>query len=304
MTLNNLLKDGINILKNNNIDNFEFDAREILLDILDLDLSSFLFLYNRELENLYDNRFINNLISDYSQLINYRAQNIPLQYILEEAYFLGFRFYVNESVLIPRFDTEILVEKVLLDNNDKNKTVLDMCTGSGCIAISLSKLGGFKTVVGSDISEDAIEVASKNVDRIIDYEKNDMEMQQQIFLLKSNMFEDLNKVFNSIGIDKFDIITVNPPYIKTKNIKKLKNEVKNYEPIIALDGGNDGLKYYRIIEKEAYKYLNINGKIYMEIGYDIKDEVINIFDNEKYKICDIVKDLNQIDRVIVVERIK
>ena len=302
MKINDILNDAIEILKKNKIENSYFDSREILLNLLEMDLSSFLFLYDKELEEIYEKRFIQNLINDYSQLINYRANNVPLQYILNEAYFLGLKFYVDERVLIPRFDTEVLVEKVLMDNNDKNKTVLDLCTGSGCIAISLSKLGDFKIVVGSDISKDAIEVASKNANDILDYEKKDMEMNKEIYFLQSDLFQSIYKVSDSIGVDKFDIITANPPYIKTSEINKLQNEVKNFEPRIALDGDRDGLKFYREIANTADKYLNIDGKIYVEIGFDQRDAVIKIFKDKGFEICDVVKDLNKIDRVIVVKK--
>ncbi len=302
MKINDILNDAIEILKKNKIENSYFDSREILLNLLEMDLSSFLFLYDKELEEIYEKRFIQNLINDYNQLINYRANNVPLQYILNEAYFLGLKFYVDERVLIPRFDTEVLVEKVLMDNNDKNKTVLDLCTGSGCIAISLSKLGDFKIVVGSDISKDAIEVASKNANDILDYEKKDMEMNKEIYFLQSDLFQSIYKVSDSIGVDKFDIITANPPYIKTSEIHKLQNEVKNFEPRIALDGDRDGLKFYREIANTADKYLNIDGKIYVEIGFDQRDDVIKIFKDKGFEICDVVKDLNKIDRVIVVKK--
>ena len=302
MKINEILNDAIEILKKNKIENSYFDSREILLNLLEMDLSSFLFLYDKELEEIYEKRFIQNLINDYNQLINYRANNVPLQYILNEAYFLGLKFYVDERVLIPRFDTEVLVEKVLMDNNDKNKTVLDLCTGSGCIAISLSKLGDFKIVVGSDISKDAIEIASKNANDILDYEKKDMEMNKEIYFLQSDLFQSIYKVSDSIGVDKFDIITINPPYIKTSEIHKLQNEVKNFEPRIALDGDRDGLKFYREIADSVDKYLNTDGRVYMEIGFDQRDAVIKIFKDKGFEICDVVKDLNKIDRVVVVKK--
>lgn len=299
MTLNDILKDAILKLENSKIDNPKFDATEILLEILDVDMANFLLKKETDLENLYDKRFIVDLVNKYNQLIEYRAEHFPLQYILGETYFMGLNFRVDENVLIPRYDTEILVEKVLTDNNDKNKYVLDLCTGSGCIAISLAKLGDYKLIVGSDISHDAIEVASDNANRLIENNDTDMEMRQKIYFLESDMFSEFDKIKNNIGIEKFDIIVSNPPYVKTSVIKELDIEVSKYEPFIALDGDEDGLKFYRIISKEGKKYLSENGLIYVEIGIGQVDDVKKIFEKDGYNIREIVKDMSGIDRVIV-----
>lgn len=299
MTLNDILKDAILKLENSKIDNPKFDATEILLEILDIDMANFLLKKETDLENLYDKRFIIDLINKYDQLIEYRAEHFPLQYILGETYFMGLNFRVDENVLIPRYDTEILVEKVLTDNNDKNKYVLDLCTGSGCIAISLAKLGDYKLIVGSDISHDAIEIASDNANRLIENNDTDMEMKQKIYFLESDMFSEFDRIKNNIGIEKFDIIVSNPPYIKTSVINELDIEVSKYEPFIALDGDEDGLKFYRIISKEGKKYLSENGLIYVEIGIGQVDDVKKIFERDGYNIKEIVKDMSGIDRVIV-----
>ena len=300
MTFKNILNDAISSLNKNKILNAEFDAREILLNLIDMDLATFLFCIEDDLETKYPTRYISELINDYDRLISYRAQHFPLQYILGEAYFCGIRFNVREGVLIPRFDTEVLVEKVLYDNQDKNKYVLDMCTGSGCIAISLAKLGGYKVVIGSDISDTALELASENANMVI--EQNDIydEMDQKIFFIQSDMFENFSVMTNKTGIEKFDIITINPPYIKTKDLDNLQIEVKQFEPRLALDGDIDGLKYYKNIAENVKNYLDRDGKLYLEIGYDQAIEVSEIFKKAGYKIVEIVKDLDGNDRVIVV----
>ena len=299
MTINEILKDGKSVLSKNKIDNAEFDATQILLNLLDIDMSNLLAEANEALENIYEERFINELINKYDRLISYRSQHYPLQYILGEAYFCGMRFDVDENVLIPRFDTETLVEKVLDDNQDKNKSVLDLCTGSGCIAIALANLGGYKTIIASDISIDAIQVASHNADNLIHKTSFDDEQDQKLYFLQSDLFDNFSKIIDNIGIDKFDIITCNPPYIRSKDIEKLDIEVKKFEPRLALDGDEDGLKYYKRISKEAKQYLNKNGKIYLEIGFDQANDVKKIFEKEKYQKIEVIKDLAGNDRVFI-----
>ena len=300
MTINDILTDGKNILIKNKIDNAEFDATQILLNLLDVDMSNLLANRNEELESIYEERFINNLINKYDKLISYRSEHYPLQYILGEAYFCGLKFLVDENVLIPRFDTETLVEKVLDDNQDKNKSILDLCTGSGCIAIALANLGGYKNIIASDISIDAIQVASHNAENLINKQYLDDEQEQRIYFVQSDLFDNFDKIIDNTGIDKFDIITCNPPYIKSDDIANLDVEVKKFEPRIALDGDKDGLKFYKRISKEAKQYLSKNGKIYLEIGFDQANDVKKIFEKEKYQRIEIVKDLSGNDRVLVV----
>lgn len=299
MKLRDILDEGKQTLKKNKIDNADFDATEILLNLLDMDMARFLFECEEELEDKYNTRTISNIISQFEELISMRASHFPLQYILGESYFCGLKFNIDRNVLIPRQDTEILVEKVIADNQDKNKSILDICTGSGCIAISLACLGDYKLVVGTDISEDALEVAAKNANELVENRELDDEMNQSIYFLQSDMFDGLYKLKEKLGIETFDIITANPPYIKSDEIKKLQDEVKKYEPRLALDGDKDGLKYYKSIASEAKKYLNDNGKIYLEIGYDQADEVAKVFENAGYTHIETVKDLGGNDRVII-----
>lgn len=194
-------------------------------------------------------------------------------------------FYVDENVLIPRSDTEILVEEVINQcskNEEKQYKILDLCTGSGIVGISLAKYIKNCGVVCADISKKALEIAEKNA------KSNNVDNVKFVY---SNMFSNIK--------DKFDIIVSNPPYIKRKVIEELEKEVQN-EPYIALDGGIDGLDFYKIIACEAYKYLNEDGKLLLEIGYDQKEEVTNLLkDSEKFGKIYSKKDLYGNDRVVV-----
>ncbi len=211
----------------------------------------------------------------------------PIQYITHHQEFMGLDFYVDENVLIPQPDTEILVEETIHMINRKNENIriLDLCTGSGAIAVSIENYALDRNIIkiyASDISAEALEIARKNA--ILNNEETN------IRFIKSNMFENIN--------DKFDIIVSNPPYIETQTIANLSKEVQN-EPRIALDGGADGLAFYRIIAKEAKKYLNRNGWILFEIGYNQKEAVSNLLQEEKHENITCIKDLNGNDRVIM-----
>ncbi len=299
MKLRDILNEGKEILEKCKIEDGKHDAESILLNLLDIDMASFLNMCDDELEDRYDKRSISKLITDFDDMIEARSKHFPLQYILGETYFCGMRFLVNDNVLIPRQDTEVLVEKVLYDNPDKNKYILDMCTGSGCIAISLSNLGGYKVIVGTDISDDAIRVASNNARDLVSDPDFEDEMLKKIYFLQSDLFDNFGKIKDELGIAKFDIITANPPYIRRKDIKTLQDEIKKFEPMIALDGDEDGLKFYREIADEAYNYLASDGKIYLEIGYDQAKDVKEIFSKKGYTHIETVKDLGGNDRVII-----
>ena len=299
MKLKDILEEGRKTLSKSKIEDAEHDATEILLYLLDMDMARFLFECEDELEDKFSKAYIMNLISEFNNQISARVAHFPLQYLLGETYFCGLKFNVNRNVLIPRQDTETLVEKVLSDNQDRNKYILDMCTGSGCIAISLAVLGNYKMVVGADISKEALDVAVDNADELLpDIDFSD-EMNQKIYFLQSDLFKDMDKIKEKIGIEKFDIITVNPPYIRSSDIKTLNEEIKDYEPRIALDGDRDGLRYYRDIAKDAKKYLNNTGKIYLEIGYDQANDVKDIFEKIGYIHIETIKDLGGNDRVII-----
>ena len=221
--------------------------------------------------------------------INLLNEGKPIQYITNNQEFMKMNFYVDENVLIPQPDTEILVEEITYICRGrscacpKKIRILDLCTGSGAIGISLAKYIKDSEIIMSDISLKALEIAKKNAI------KNNV--RERCKFTQSDMFKNIE--------DKFDIIVSNPPYIKTEVIKVLDKEVQS-EPTIALDGGQDGLKFYRIIIEQAYKYLNTNGILALEIGYDQKEEVIKLL-KESGKYTDIYskKDLSGNDRIVV-----
>lgn len=228
--------------------------------------------------------FKNKQIHDYLALVKKVREGYPLQYISNSQEFMGEKFKVDENVLIPQPDTEILVEtalNIIKRQEMDNIRILDLCTGSGAIAISMAKFLKDKKVeiVASDISLDALKKANENAIEILE---ND-----SIKFVLSDLFDEFNEE------EKFDIILTNPPYIRTDDIEKLDQDVQK-QPRIALDGGSDGLRFYRNIRFQVEQFLKDKGYLLMEIGYDQKEEVVNLFENST---C--LKDYSGNDRVVV-----
>lgn len=224
----------------------------------------------------------------YMKYVEKRKSHIPLQHITGEQEFMGLTFHVNEHVLIPRQDTELLVEKAIKavekvkrarGINDEIK-VLDMCTGSGCIAISVAKLCENTKVTAVDISEEALEVAKKNACN------NSVEIE----FIQSDLFENVG--------GKYDVILSNPPYIPTKIIDTLEEEVKSHEPLRALDGDEDGLSFYRKISEEAFRYLKEDGYLIYEVGHD-QGDMVSLLLRKKASYVRVYKDLAENDRVVI-----
>ena len=219
----------------------------------------------------------------YFQLIEKRAGRIPLQHLTGVQEFMGFEFMVNEHVLVPRQDTELLVleaEKQLRSSSGENLEVLDMCTGSGCIAISLKARNPQIQCIAADISEKALEMAKKNAEK----------MQSEIVFVHTDMFSNITGTF--------DMIVSNPPYISTKVIESLEEEVRLYDPFSALDGKEDGLYFYRILAKESPRFLKDGGWIYMEIGHDQSASVEALLKEAGFEEIRTEKDLAGLDRVV------
>lgn len=215
-----------------------------------------------------------------------RLLGMPIQKIFKKAYFFEYVFFINNNVLCPRPETEILVQEYLKVAK-KEDDILDLCTGSGCIAITVQKklaekFNNSNFVVASDVSKKALDVAKKNA----------LKLGADVKFIRSNMFEKINK--------KFDVILSNPPYIKNGDLQTLDIEVKNYDPLISLDGGEDGLKFYRIIAKNAKNYLKSHGKIFLEIGFDEATQVVELLKNNGFD-CFVKKDYNNIDRLVIGE---
>jgi len=279
MNIKQALEYGIKLLRENNIDEPILKVRIILSCILN---KSKEYLMVHELEEIDEN-----LVKVFKEHISKLCKYIPIQYITNKQEFMGLEFYVNENVLIPQPDTEILVEEVIdiAKKNDKTK-ILDLCTGSGAIGIAITKNIENCEITLSDISNDALEVAKYNC--------INNKVENKIRIIQSDLFENIK--------DEFDIIVSNPPYIKSDVIKTLDKEVQN-EPLLALDGGKDGLDIYRKIIEQAYKYLNKDGYLCLEIGYDQKEEVIKLIEEtNQYKGIYSKKDLAGNDRIVVCKK--
>lgn len=216
---------------------------------------------------------------EYEIAVQKRAEHIPLQYIIGEQEFMGLRFKVNSNVLIPRQDTETLVEQVLKIVKPGMK-VLDLCTGSGCVLISVLKNAPELTGMGSDISKTALLVAKENA-KLHEVDAG---------WVRSDLFDNITETF--------DVIMANPPYIPTGEILSLMPEVRDFEPENALDGGADGLDFYRKIAGQVKDYLNPGGYVYMEIGYDQGEAVSELMRNAGFTEVEVIKDLARNDRVV------
>lgn len=221
----------------------------------------------------------------YRNWIRQRAEHIPLQQLTGEQDFMGLTFSVNEHVLIPRQDTEILVEEVLKELHDGMR-VLDMCTGSGCILLSLLHYSNDCEGLGVDLSAEALEVAGRNVLKVLTPEKA-----EHAHFLQSDLFEKVE--------GKFEIIVSNPPYIASAEVEKLMPEVRDHEPRMALDGTEDGLYFYRRIIEEAGKHLVSSGMLFFEIGYDQGQAVSELMRTEGYCEVQVVQDYAGLDRVVL-----
>lgn len=277
MIIKEIQKYCIDELNKANIEESNLKAKLIIADVINKNKEYLITHYQEKIEDKKIEKIKNNI----EKLIT----GIPIQYITNKQEFMGINFFVDENVLIPQPDTEILVEEVIqLTNDITGPKILDLCTGSGAIAISLEKYIQNARVVASDISSKALEIASKNAkDNCLN-----------INFLQSDLFVNVK--------DKFNIIVSNPPYIKTKEIATLSKEVQN-EPHIALDGGQDGLNFYRKIINEAHKYLKDSGYLCLEIGYDQKEDVIKLINkSNRYKEIYFKKDLSGNDRVIICKK--
>ena len=282
--LKELLSVGENRLKHAKIADAKIDAELLLMHQLHYDKKKVFMNWARPLEE--------DDCNDYFELLDRRAAGEPPQYIAGEQEFMGIKFMVDSRVLIPRQDTEVLVENVIAYTSTKRGSlkILDLCTGSGAIAVSLAVKNANLKITASDISEDALDVATSNAANVdvlkrIDFKQSDL----------------LNGFKTGFRGDKFDIIVSNPPYIKSSVIPTLQREIYEHEPMMALDGGEDGLEYYRKIIEDAPKYLKKDGVLFLEIGYDQAAQVSNIIaGNGFYKEnIEIKKDLEGNDRVVV-----
>ena len=270
MTIEALLQDGIQKLRQAEVMDAELDAMYLLEDIFHIKRVDY--LLNRQMEVTAKQQ------EAYMHNIDIRATHVPLQHILGTQEFMGLDFFVNEHVLIPRQDTEVLVEETM--KYAKGKRVLDVCTGSGCIILSLCKLCDLKEAVGVDLSTEALKVANQNKENL----------GCDVTFVESDLFSSVEGTF--------DVIVSNPPYIASDVIEGLMPEVKEHEPRMALDGGVTGLDFYEKIIEQSGNYLADQGHLLFEIGYDQGKAVKEMMEQSGFKDCRVLKDLAGLDRVV------
>ena len=277
MTYRECYEKGSRILNEAGIEESTLDARLLLEAVCGTDRNDLLVHGEQPVAPEAEEKYLN--------WIRQRAEHIPLQQLTGEQGFMGLTFSVNEHVLIPRQDTEILVEEVLKELHDGMR-VLDMCTGSGCILLSLLHYSNDCEGLGVDLSAEALEVAGRNVLKVLTPEKA-----EHAHFLQSDLFEKVE--------GKFEIIVSNPPYIASAEVEKLMPEVRDHEPRMALDGTEDGLYFYRRIIEEAGKHLVSSGMLFFEIGYDQGQAVSELMRTEGYCDVQVVQDYAGLDRVVL-----
>lgn len=282
MNLKEILKKGIQVLKEANIEAPAIDAGVILCHVTGFDRS---FIYTHG-ENVPER----SKEAQFFRLIKERASGKPLQYITGHQEFMSLDFNVNSSVLIPRQDTEILVEAVIefaKKTEAAKLNVLDMGTGSGCIAISIAHYIKGCYVTAVDISAEALKLARENAARV--------GVQDRVTFLQSDLFQGFSLSCKNNNL--FDIIVSNPPYITSDEMSKLDRQVKDFEPILALSGGEDGLTYYKKIISESGKFLNSGGLLAFEVGYNQAAQVSHLME-EGFSDINVIKDLSGTNRVV------
>lgn len=283
MTYKDIVLSGIQELKSAGISEYELDARLLFEEAFEVD-RSFLIL-NADTENTNADGY-----EKYKDYIKKRSKRVPLQHILGYQDFMGLRFLVDGRVLIPRQDTEILVEEALKELHD-GMSVLDICTGSGCILISLLNYSNDCSGIGIDISEDALEVAKTNANMLLTPQT---QKDSDISFMKADVLSELP---TELMEPKFDLVVSNPPYIESDVIEELEPEVKDFDPMLALDGGKDGLVFYRRLSEVLDKTLKKGGWFFFEIGYNQAEAVKELFSDE-YTDIEVIKDYAGLDRVI------
>ena len=276
LTYYEVYREGAARLGEADIEEAELDARLLLEFVCGTDRNTLLVHGERDVSEEEYGR--------YCGLIERRAVHVPLQHLTGEQDFMGLTFLVNKDVLVPRQDTEVLVEEAMKHLHDGMR-ILDLCTGSGCILLSLLHYSTACEGVGVDLSARALSVAGKNYE-IQRTQRPDMKAR----FLEGNLFEGLE--------DRFDMIVSNPPYIKTDVIDTLMPEVREYEPVMALDGGTDGLAFYRRIAGDAGAYLNGGGMLFFEIGCEQAADVCKIMEAAGFREVEVVKDFAGLDRVV------
>lgn len=281
LTYRQMCHNGAAILADAGITDAEYDSFALLEYITGMDRTAYILNGSKSVPE--------DIAERYDAVIDRRSSHIPLQHITGQAWFYGRGFNVNSDVLVPRQDTEVLVSEALKVINAKD-SVLDMCTGSGCIIITLALEKKLGRAVGADISEAALKVASGNREKL---------GADDVTFVKSNIFSDIN--VNDAEL--FDVIVSNPPYIATGEIETLTEEVRIHDPYIALDGLEDGLHFYREITRQSQNYLKSGGWLLYEIGCTQAHDVSDIMSEYGYSNIKVIKDLAGLDRVVMGQRL-
>ncbi|MDY3016054.1 MAG: peptide chain release factor N(5)-glutamine methyltransferase [Blautia sp.] len=289
-TFESLFREGCLILETAGIEEARLDAW-LLLEYVTGKNRAWYFAHSDEPVQEEDAR-------QYKELCRKRSVHTPLQHLTQSACFMGYDFYVDENVLVPRQDTETLVEEALkLLKDQPAPSVLDMCTGSGCILLSILKEIPDAGGVGSDLSEAALKVAEKNAERL--------QVQERAFFTHSDLFSGEYFTQNSSKKQtEYDMLISNPPYIATEEIQKLMEEVRLHDPYMALDGKEDGLYFYRSITAQCSRYLKPGGWLLYEIGYDQGASVSDIMKKAGFVHVTVKKDLAGLDRVVLGQKKK
>ena len=284
-TFHELLTQGTQLLMNAGIEEARLDAWLLLEYTADISRAWYYAHPESEVNE--------EIVSEYLSLCQKRAEHIPLQHLTHQACFMGYDFYVDERVLVPRQDTEVLAEEALHQlRNIRNPRILAMCTGSGCLLLSLLMELPDATGTGVDISEAALAVAERN--------RKNLELEKRAVLVQSDTFSGDYFQKNSGNISlEYDMLISNPPYIPTEDIGKLMEEVRFHDPVLALDGREDGLYFYRRITEQAGKYLKPGGWLMYEIGCEQGTDVSAIMQGEGFTEVTVKKDLAGLDRVVI-----
>ncbi len=281
LTYRQMCHNGAAILAGAGITDAEYDSFALLEYITGMDRTAYILNGSKSVPE--------DIAERYDAVIDRRSSHIPLQHITGQAWFYGRGFNVNSDVLVPRQDTEVLVSEALKVINAKD-SVLDMCTGSGCIIITLALEKKLGRALGADISEAALKVASGNREKL---------GADDVTFVKSNIFSDINVNDDEL----FDVIVSNPPYIATGEIETLTEEVRIHDPYIALDGLEDGLHFYREITQQSMNYIKSGGWLLYEIGCTQAHDVSDIMSEYGYSNIKVIKDLAGLDRVVMGQRL-
>lgn len=281
LTYRQMCHNGAAILADAGITDAEYDSFALLEYITGMDRTAYILNGSKSVPG--------DIAERYDAVIDRRSSHIPLQHITGQAWFYGRGFNVNSDVLVPRQDTEVLVSEALKVINAKD-SVLDMCTGSGCIIITLALEKKLGRALGADISEAALKVASGNREKL---------GADDVTFVKSNIFSDINVNDDEL----FDVIVSNPPYIATGEIETLTEEVRIHDPYIALDGLEDGLHFYREITQQSMNYIKSGGWLLYEIDCTQAHDVSDIMSEYGYSNIKVIKDLAGLDRVVMGQRL-